>query len=45
MNKKEFNKAINQLGRVKKSFALDAADKKAIENIRQKLYNKLNNIK
>lgn len=40
---KELKKAINQLGRIKKSPALDARDKKIIEDLRQKLYNKLNN--
>lgn len=41
MDKKELKKAINQLGRVKKSSALDPIDKKTIERIRKKLYNKL----
>ena len=40
MNKKEVKKAINQLGRVKKSPVLDPLDKKTIERIRKRLYNK-----
>ena len=42
MDKKELKKAINQLGRVKKSPALDPLDKKTIEAIRNKLYKKEN---
>lgn len=42
---KELKKAINQLGRIKKSPALDARDKKIIEDLRQKLYNELDNKK
>ena len=40
MDKKEIKKAINQLGRVKKSTALDPLEKKTIEAIRKKLYKK-----
>ena len=40
MDKKELKKAINQLGRVKKSPALDPLDKKTIEALRRKLYKK-----
>ena len=40
MDKKELNKAINQLGRVRKSPVLDPLDKKTIEAIRKKLYKK-----
>ena len=42
MDKKELKKAINQLGRVRKSPALDPLDKKTIESIREKLYKKEN---
>ena len=42
MDKKEIKKAINQLGRVRKNQALDPIDKKTIERIRKKLYNKIN---
>ena len=45
IDKKELNKAINQLGRVRKSPALDPLDKKTIERIRKKLYNKCNDKK
>ena len=45
MDKKELKKAINQLGRVRKSPALDTLDKKQIEVIRKKLYNKCNDKK
>ena len=41
MDKKETKKAINQLGRVKKSIAITQEDKQKIEAIRQKLYNQL----
>ena len=40
MDKKDLKKAINQLGRVKKSPVLDPLDKKTIEAIRKKLYKK-----
>ena len=42
MDKKDLKKAINQLGRVRKSPVLDPLDKKTIETIRKKLYNKHN---
>lgn len=45
IDKKELKKAINQLGRIKKSRALDPLDKKTIERIRKKLYTKINNNK
>lgn len=45
MNKKDYQKIINQLGRVKKSHVLDPLDKKTIEKIRKKLYNKCNDKK
>ena len=45
MDKKDLKKAINQLGRVRKSPALDPLDKKTIETIRRKLYNKCNDKK
>lgn len=45
MDKKELKKAINQLGRVRKSPVLDPLDKKQIESIRKKLYNKSNDKK
>ena len=45
MDEKDLKKAINQLGRVRKSPALDPLDKKAIERIRKKLYNKCNDEK
>ena len=40
MDKKDLKKAINQLGRVRKSPALDPLDKRTIEAIRKKLYKK-----
>ena len=45
MDKKELKKAINQLGRIRKSPILDPLDKKTIERIRKKLYNKANDKK
>ena len=45
MDKKELKKAINQLGRVKKSPVLDPLEKKTIEKIIKKLYNKCNDKK
>ena len=45
IDKKDLKKAINQLGRVRKSPVLDPIDKKTIERIRKKLYNKCNDKK